>query len=62
MIHSSMMRVDLNTSANMRNSRSMRMGGARSAVVYAAGKTHKITLLPGDGIGPEILTAAVKVI
>jgi 3-isopropylmalate dehydrogenase len=25
-------------------------------------KTHKITLLPGDGIGPEVITEAVKIL
>lgn len=30
-------------------------------VTAAAGKSPKITLLPGDGIGPEIMDVAVKV-
>jgi len=33
--------------------------GRCSLAVAAAGKSYKITLLPGDGIGPEILKVAV---
>ena len=33
--------------------------GRGSLSVSAAGKSYKITLLPGDGIGPEILKVAV---
>lgn len=32
----------------------------RSKVVVAA--THKVAVLPGDGIGPEIMEAALKVL
>ena len=33
--------------------------GRCSLSVAAAGKSYKITLLPGDGIGPEIMKVAV---
>ena len=28
----------------------------------AAKKTHRITLIPGDGIGPEVSSAVVKIL
>jgi len=43
----------------------IRIGGTRHAVrrvSMQAARTHTITLLPGDGIGPEIMDACVKVL
>jgi hypothetical protein len=36
-----------------------RRAGRAALSVCAAGKSYKITLLPGDGIGPEIMKVAV---
>jgi isocitrate dehydrogenase len=43
------------------------LGPQRGAAVHrhhftVCAATHKVTLLPGDGIGPEITQAAVKVL
>jgi len=35
-----------------------RVGGARRATVMDAGKNYNVTILPGDGIGPEIMKVA----
>jgi isocitrate dehydrogenase len=54
----------MNTMQNFRirgGAKAMRVSAPRRFVVMAAGKTPKITLLPGDGIGPEIMNVAVKV-
>ena len=46
----------------LKSSNSNRRRSSRGAALAAAGKNYKLTLLPGDGIGPEIMKVAVDVL
>ena len=45
-----------------RGGRRRRGGGARATTIARASSSYNLTLLPGDGIGPEIMRCAVEVL